>query len=76
MLIIYQFIDEKEIVENIFPELEESVFQIIDEILNLKIINAIEKIKNLTNEINIYAFYNNLLANLRANIFILKLKKE
>jgi DNA polymerase III delta subunit len=76
LLIIYQFIDEKEIVENIFPELEESVFQIIDEILNLKIINAIEKIKNLTNEINIYAFYNNLLANLRANIFILKLKKE
>jgi DNA polymerase III delta subunit len=76
LLIIYNFIDEKEIIENITPELEEDIFQIINEILNLRIINAIEKIEILTNETNIYAFYNNFLANLRVSIFIMKLKNE
>ncbi|MDR2411380.1 MAG: hypothetical protein LBD88_02045 [Candidatus Peribacteria bacterium] len=76
LLITYNFIDEKEIIENITPELEESIFQIIDEILNLKITKAIEKIETLINETNIYAFYNSLLANLRTNIFIMKLKNE
>ncbi|MDR0771967.1 MAG: hypothetical protein LBF15_02740 [Candidatus Peribacteria bacterium] len=74
--ILYPFIDEKEVKENIVPELEESIFQVIDDILNEKIKEAIEKIITITNEINIYAFYNNLLANLRVSVFIMKLKKE
>jgi DNA polymerase III delta subunit len=74
--ILYSFIDEKEVRENIVPELEESIFQVIDDILNERIPQAIEKIVTITNEINIYAFYNNLLANLRVNVFIMKLKKE
>jgi DNA polymerase III delta subunit len=62
--------------ENIFPELEENIFQIIDDILSLKIKEAINKIRITTYEENIYLIYNSLLANLRVNLFILKLKKD
>jgi hypothetical protein len=44
--------------------------------LNLRVTKAIEKIEILIYETNIYAFYNSILANLRANIFIMKLKNE
>lgn len=76
LLITIPFIEEKDILDFINPELEESIFQIIDDILWLKSNDAIEKIENLIQEINIYAFYNNLLANIRTSLFIIKLKKE
>lgn len=76
LLILHDFIDEKEITENIVPELEQSIFILIDDILNLKINYALENIKIITTQMNIYAFYNNLLANLRTNVFISKLKNE
>jgi DNA polymerase III delta subunit len=57
------------------PELEENIFQIIDDILNKQINNSIKKINIILNEINIYALYNNLLANLRTSVYIFKLKK-
>jgi DNA polymerase III delta subunit len=44
LLINFDYINTKEIIENIAPELEESIFQIIDDILNCNIINAIKKI--------------------------------
>lgn len=69
-------IDDKLIIENIFPELEESIFQIIDDILNLNITKAIEKIQSLINEVNIFAFYNSLIINIRNQVFISKLKNE
>ena len=75
LLIIYQRIDSKEITENILPELEESIFQVIDDILNKNTNQAIVKIDTILNDTNIYAFYNNLIANIRTNIYILKLKK-
>jgi DNA polymerase III delta subunit len=75
LLILYTHIDKKEIIENIAPELEESVFQVIDDILNLDIYNAIKKIDIILGDTNIYAFYNNIIANLRTSIYILKLKK-
>lgn len=74
LLINYEYIDTKEVIENIVPELEESIFQIIDDILNSNISSSINKIEIILNEINIYAFYNNLIANLRTSIYILKLK--
>lgn len=74
--ILYPFIDEKEVKENIVPELEESIFQVIDDILNLRIIDAINKINILNNDTNIYVTYNSLLSNLRVNLFITKLKKD
>lgn len=74
LFILYEKIDSKEIIENIAPELEESIFQIIDEILNNNINNAINKIDTILNDTNIYAFYNNLIANLRTTIYISKFK--
>lgn len=74
LLIMFEHIDVKEIIENIIPELEEGIFQIIDDILNKKINEAIKKINIALNQTNIYALYNNLLSNLRTNIYIFKLK--
>lgn len=76
LLITYNKIDSKEIIENIKPELEESIFLVIDDILNNKINDAIKKIDIILNDTNIYALYNNLIANLRTSVFILKLKEE
>ena len=70
------FITKKDIEENIVPELEESIFQIIDLVLNKQIPEAVDKINIILNETNIFAFYNNLLSNLRTSLFILKLKQE
>jgi len=74
LLIIYDSISDKHIIENIAPELEESIFQVIDDILNKNITNVIKKIDIILNDTSIYAFYNNLLANLRTSIYISKLK--
>ncbi len=74
LLILFDKIDSKEILDNITPELEESIFQLIDDILNKDIINAFKKIDIILNDTNIYAFYNNLIANLRTSIYISKLK--
>lgn len=74
LLILFDYIDKKEVIENIVPELEESIFQIIDDLLNKNVIESIKKLNTILNDTNIYAFYNNLLANLRTNIYIYHLK--
>jgi len=74
LLINFDYINNKEITDNIIPELEESIFQVVDDILNKNITQAIEKINIILNDTNIYWLYNNLLANLRTSIYILKLK--
>lgn len=74
LLILSEYIDEKLVKENIFPELEESVFQLIDDIMNVSTIKAIEKIKIILSQTSVYAFYNNLLSNLRTLVFINTLK--
>jgi hypothetical protein len=56
--------------------LEESIFQIINLVLNKQIPEAVDKINIILNETNIFAFYNNLLSNLRTSLFILELKQE
>ncbi len=72
--ILYDHIDDKIIQENIFPELEENIFQFIDDILNKKFISARIKMNFILQDTNIYSLYNWLIANLRTNIYILKLK--
>jgi len=74
--ILYENIDEKIIKENIFPELEENIFQLIDDILNKNFIAARIKLNFILNDTNIYSLYNGVIANLRTNIFILELKKN
>ncbi|RKW21198.1 hypothetical protein D8B46_08075 [Candidatus Gracilibacteria bacterium] len=76
LTITKNFITKIDIEANIVPELEESIFQIIDLVLNKQIPEAVDKINIILNETNIFAFYNNLLSNLRTSLFILELKQE
>lgn len=76
LLINFEYIEIKHIEENIIPELEESIFQIIDDILNLNLISAVSKIRNSSEQSSIYLLYNSLLSNLRVNIYILFLKDK
>ncbi len=74
LLIYYDYIDEKIIEKNIIPELEESIFILIDNILQKNIKLVLENFKIIINHSNIYQFYNWILANLRNTIYIQKLK--
>lgn len=74
LLITKDKINQWDIRANIEPELEESIFQIVDEILDNNKTRAITKIRTTLNNTNIYAFFNNLLANLRTSVYISKLK--
>jgi len=74
LLITFDKVNNKEIIENISPELEESIFQVIDDILNNNTVQALKKIDIILNDTSIYAFYNNLIANLRTSVYISKLK--
>jgi DNA polymerase III delta subunit len=76
LLITKNIIEVNDITDNIFPELEESIFQFIDDILNRNLVAAKLKLNIILNDTSIYAFYNNLLANLRTNVFIWKLKSQ
>lgn len=69
------FIYKKDIEENILPELEESIFILLDDLLNSKVVDSIDKMRIMLWNSNVYAFYNNLIANLRTQIFIVKMKK-
>ncbi len=74
LLITKERINQWDIKQFIAPELEESIFQVIDDILNRDKVSALTKIKHILADTNIYAFYNNLLANLRTSVYISKLK--
>ena len=74
LLITKTKINQWDIKQFIAPELEESIFQVIDDILNKNIVSALSKIKIILSDTNVYAFYNNLLANLRTSVYISKLK--
>ena len=76
LLISYDRIEEKYIYSHIVPELEESIFQCIDDILWLKKNQALEKIYIILEQTNIYGFYNNLIANLRPIVYIQFLKTQ
>lgn len=73
--IINNQIKKEDIEKNILPELEESIFDIVNLLLNKEKIESIKRIDILLNEVNIYQFYNSLLSNLRVNVYIQKLKK-
>jgi len=75
LLINNEFIDDKLVKNIVFPELEESIFLLIDDILDLKISSAIEKMNIILDQTVIYAFYNNLLANLRPYVYIEQARK-
>ncbi len=76
LLISYDRIEVEYIHTHIMPELEESIFQCIDDIMSLKKNTALTKIHTILEQTNIYGFYNNLLANLRPIVYIQLLKTQ
>lgn len=76
LLILNDNISDQLIKENIFPELEESIFQVIDDIMNLNILESIKKINTTLLQTTVYEFYNNLISNLRTVVFISILKDK
>lgn len=76
LLILKNFITKEDIEKNIVPELEESIFDIIDLLLKKEKILSVQKIWTLLNNINIFLFLNTLISNLRTNLYIFKLKKQ
>ncbi len=76
LLITNDRINKKLVEDNIFPELEESIFQFIDDIMNLNIYPALEKLDIILSQVSVYSFYNNLISNLRNLVFISNLKLD
>jgi DNA polymerase III delta subunit len=58
LFITYDFIDEKIIRENITPELDESIFVFIDNILSANIKLVLKNLEIILSNSNIYQFYN------------------
>lgn len=76
LLITNNNINASDIIENIVPELEESIFEVVDNILNLNIPKALNNMDKILSQSNIYWLYNNLLANLRTSTYIINLKNK
>jgi len=70
LLLTKEVLKREDIEKNIAPEIEENIFMIVDNILNKKKKEALEEIKNILHYINIYAFYNALLGNIRNRFYI------
>jgi len=70
-LLIWHLNISKNIVEeNVTPEIEESIFTLVDEILMNNKKMAIKRFRNLLNETSIYWVYNFLLSNIRTFVYI------
>ena len=74
LLITQDFIEEISITEHISPELDESIFTLIDNLMNLRSKALFDGIETILENTNMYLFYNGLLANLRVNMYIYHLK--
>ncbi len=74
--ILYDYIDTKQIQQNISPELEESIFVLIDNILNKNTKQVFENLRIIANDSNMYLLYNSLLANIRTTFYIELLKSK
>lgn len=75
LFITYDFVDEKIIREHIIPELEESIFTFIDNVLWNNLVLVLKNFRIIIWNTNVYQFYNWLLANLRNTVYIGKFKK-
>ena len=76
LLITQDFIEEEAIKQYVSAELDESIFTLIDHIMNLRSRELFEWIEIILENTNMYLFYNSLLANLRVNMYIYHLKDK
>jgi len=64
-------------IKNIGKDIEENIFEIIDDILQCNTKNAILKLRDISDFLdNPYLLYNSLLANLRFYFYIFSLRKR
>jgi len=74
LLITEDFIEEATIKKHISPELDESIFTLIDNLMNLRSKELFSGMETILENTNMYLFYNSLIANLRVNMYIYYLK--
>lgn len=74
LFITIEYIREKDIIENITPELEETIFVFVDKILNLDKKWVFNDLDIILENIDIYAFYNMFIWNLRNTVYIMFFK--
>ena len=74
LLISYPSVDIVHVRDHIFPELDESIFTLVDSVLARDTKNVFETLRILSENTNIYMIYNSLLANLRTSYYISLLK--
>ncbi len=76
LLIFYPAVDGTHVRDHIFPELDESIFTLVDSVLACDTKNVFETLKILSENTNIYMIYNSLLGNLRTSYYISLLKHK
>jgi len=74
LLITKDFVDEVDVVNHIMPELEESIFIFVDKVLAKDFRTLFDDLDIILNYTNIYAFYNNFIANMRFYMYVSLLK--
>lgn len=65
-----------DIQKNILGEFEDSLFELIDNILQKRSTHFLDNLKTIKSQSNFYLFYNSLLANLRTSLYIWLLKQK
>lgn len=74
--ILYPKIEQEHIKNHIIPELEDSIFTLVDAMLNKDMPLTLRTLKIIAEDTNTYLLYNSLLANLRTTYYILLLKTK
>lgn len=74
LLITKDKIEIQDIQNNIIPELEESIFLLVDNILNKDIQKSISLLHTISEQTNIYQLYSWILSNLKNTLYIWLLK--
>lgn len=65
---------EKDVREFVLPEIDQSIFMIIDALLARNLWLFFRQLQNLSTQMSVYAFYNAFLSNLRNSFYIHSLK--
>lgn len=76
LLITHSFIETHHIEEHILPELDESIFVLVDALLGKQKKVIFTTLSIISENTNIYLLYNSLLANIRTSFYIHLLKNK
>lgn len=76
LLLTRDVIDDTDIRDSILPEIEESIFSLVNALMSLQKKEIFSLFENFQNSVSVYLFYHSLLANLRTQIYIAFLKEK